>query len=339
MERGEKLEGIIDTGVGFFTPEEILKAKESLHKLMQFTTRCKIHAKDEENFTEICRWIHQAHAKKTKLPTFVIDSPCSVPTTSEATAATVAIKVNELSRVIKNHFAINANKPIEWPSASNQPDKPSYAIVLKNLPESLDTPSARKRFIDSVCADTSDISELRRVKSDWKLVVRSKNTAETIVESIKTNQPQISAAIKSPNYIGVVKRVPSDVSADELTALIPRATKSEQLGSSRTFKVFFSCRSDLDKFLKDSVKIYYEKLPTEEFLFLPRRCYSCHNQGHLAAECSNSPVCSRCGASDHVSKKNDAEKCTRAMFCVSCKKAGHTCYSVKCPKNQQKATH
>ena len=81
MERREKLEGIIDTGVGFFTPEEILKAKESLHKLMQFTTRCKIHAKDEENFTENGRWIHQAHAKKTKLPTFVIDSPCSVPTT------------------------------------------------------------------------------------------------------------------------------------------------------------------------------------------------------------------------------------------------------------------
>jgi hypothetical protein len=123
-----------------------------------------------------------------------------------------------------------------------------------------------------------------------------------------TNQPQISAAIKSPNYIRVVKQVPSDVSADELTALIPRATKSEQLGSSRYFKVFFSCRSGLDKYHKDSVKIYYEKMPTEEFRFLPRRCYSCHNQGHLAAECTNSPLCSRCGVLTTSPKRTNAEK-------------------------------
>ena len=45
---------------------------------------------------------------------------------------------------------------------------------------------------------------------------------------------------------------------------------------------------------------------------------------HLAANCTNTTLCSKCGASDH--KSNAESPCKNGPFCVSCTVPGYTCY-------------
>ena len=61
--------------------------------------------------------------------------------------------------------------------------QPFYAVVPK-MPMSLDNPVACKQFLDSVCPNSAEISELRKVRQDWKLFVKSKSSAKKIVEKI-----------------------------------------------------------------------------------------------------------------------------------------------------------
>jgi hypothetical protein len=168
-------------------------------------------------------------------------------------------------------------------------------------------------------------------KKKLKLVVKSKKTADAVVASLKNNSQGVAASVRSPSHIGVLKRVPEDFDEQSLKPLIPNAVKILQCGTSRVFKVNVESRTELEFFLRNSVKIHYEKLPAQPFVFLPKRCYKCHLVGHLAAECTNQPKCSKCGSTDHTSDR--LNKCNQPAFCTSCNSSGHTCYSVRCPKN------
>ena len=92
-------------------------------------------------------------------------------------------------------------------------------------------PSARKSFVDSVCSNPSQISELRKSKADWKLIVKSRDTAEAIVDHIKGKQPTINASLRPPNFIGVVKRIPVEMEEQDVLYLIPRACKVVRIES------------------------------------------------------------------------------------------------------------
>jgi hypothetical protein len=107
------------------------------------------------------------------MPKFLIEYLCSVLTFNDLVGATLAVKVNDLGRKIDSLAESNNNKPISWPLKFNalESEAPSYAVLLKNLQGSLNTPSARKSIVDSVCSNPSQISELRKSKDDWKLIV------------------------------------------------------------------------------------------------------------------------------------------------------------------------
>jgi hypothetical protein len=121
--------------------------------------------------------------------------------------------------------------------------------------------------------------------------------------------------------------VPEDLDELSLKQVIPMCTKTVQCGKSRTFKVYFQFRTDLVTFLKASMKVGYERLPVEEFVFLPRRCFNCDAIGNLTVNCKNSALCSKCGSVDH--KSTPDTPCQKSAFCVCCKTNYHTCYSVK----------
>ena len=337
MNDGLKIEVITATALSFFTLEQIIEAKAVLHKELKIETRLIKHSKKEdENVIDMCRWFNQAATRDKKLiPTFVILTPCSVPTVGESTSATAICRLNEIKRKVDGLYEMAQNRPLTWkPSepAEEPPLRPSYAVVLKNLPDSLNTPSARKEFIDKVCPNSEEISELRKLKGDWKLVVKSKKTADTIASTLKSDKYGVTASVRSPSYIGVLKRVPEDLNEQSLHELIPRATKVMQCGSSRAFKVYFESRHELEIFVRNSIKVHYEKLPAEVFVFTPRRCYSCHTVGHLASECTNQPKCSRCGSVEHTSDR--LNPCKQPLFCISCNTSGHSCYSVRCSANK-----
>jgi hypothetical protein len=120
----------------------------------------------------------------------------------------------------------------------------------------------------------------------------------------------------------------------DIKRLVPNATKVAEIGSyerAKVFKMYFDSKNDVDQFFSDSIRIGYEKLPAQQFKFMPKRCYSCHCVGHIAAYCSQSRRCGRCGAEDHNSSKD--LPCKSDMFCVLRNKNGQTCYSVRCPAN------
>ena len=77
-----------------------------------------------------------------------------------------------------------------------------------------------------MCSNPSQISELRKSKADWKLIVKSRDTAEAIVDHIKGKQPTINASLTAPNFIGVVKRIPVEMEELDVLHLIPRARQS-----------------------------------------------------------------------------------------------------------------
>lgn len=144
--------------------------------------------------------------------------------------------------------------------------------------------------------------------------MRSKSAASKIVESMKASQPSMNASMREPVFAAVVKQVPQSLDCSGLRQIIPRSTKINQRGATPTFKVQFETRSDLNFFLKESVHIGYERLPVQEFIFLPRRCFKCHEVGHLAVNCQSCTLCGRCGSASHVSDRSNA--CTASKFCV-----------------------
>ena len=342
---GIKVETIIAKSTSFFSHETILKAKEVLHQVLEIGTRLIRCQKDDENVLDICKWLSTASKEKRKIPKFVIYSPCEIPTIGDAIVATLTCRMNELSRKIdslselnKQHFAVQATSA--WPSsaqsscAKDQSNPPTYAVVLKNCPSNLSSPLLRKDFIDKICPEAAnDISEVKRSSSEWKIVVKSKPAASSIADQMKKFQPGLLASVKSPAFIGVIKGVPTEMNEKDLEKIIPKCVKALQCGKSRVYKIYFEQRSDLDSFLKNSVKVGYEKLTVQNFIFIPRRCFRCHQQGHFAADCKNAELCSRCGSSEHSSTRDNP--CVRNMFCITCKEFNHTCYSIKCPGNAQ----
>jgi hypothetical protein len=142
--------------------------------------------------------------------------------------------------------------------------------------------------------------------------VRSKSAASKIVESMKTSHPSINASIREPVLAAVVKQVPRSLDCSGLLQIISKSTKKNQQGATPTFKAQFGTRSELDFFLKESVRIGYERLPVQEFIFLPCQCFKCHELGHLAVNCQSSTLCGRFCSASHVSDRSNA--CTASKF-------------------------
>ena len=340
---------IIQTGCGFFPEEKINEAKKFIWSEGQMSTRQTDRQKKADTFADILKVLDYCDKNNVQLPKFVIYEPDEVPSIPGEVTATLSRKVNDLCLEFRNFVSaqsyavpsMSATTEVSINSVSinnghaHVSTKPSYAVVLKDLPETLDNPIARKGFVDSLCPNSDDISELRKTKQDWKLYVKSKATAEKIMENMRSRTPTVTASLKERLFIGVLKRVPNSMSHTDVETIVPNAVKAVEIGKyehSKVFKVYFESRKNLDRFLADSVRVGYEKLPAEEFNFLPKRCYSCHGLGHVAADCAASPICGRCGGTDHVSSKDN--KCNNDMFCITCKKRGHTCYSVWCPSNR-----
>ena len=131
------------------------------------------------------------------LPKFVIYEPENVPTIPGQASATLSRKINDLCLEFKNFVSTAKAHSLCCPSASSVPGsaipvtvnpQPSYAVVLK-MPKYLDNLVARKKFLDRICANSAEISELKKIRQDWKLFVKSKSSTEKIVEKMKVSKP------------------------------------------------------------------------------------------------------------------------------------------------------
>ena len=147
-------------------------------------------------------------------PTVGPNGASEVPTIPGEASATLTRKVNDLCLEFKSFVSTAKVQSLCCLSASSVPGsanpvtinpQPSYAVVLK-ISKSLDNPVARKQFLDSIRPNSAEISELKKVRQDGKLFVKSKSSAEKIVEKMKASKPEVSAMLKEKMFIAVLKQ-------------------------------------------------------------------------------------------------------------------------------------
>ena len=99
--------------------------------------------------------------------------------------------------------------------------------MVKNPPKCLLTPEARKLAIDSVCnTDPSrNKIEVRRRKSEFKVLEDNVKTAEKIAGSFKTSDDSVAVKIKAKHFLGILMQVPFEFHY-VLQALIPNCIKA-----------------------------------------------------------------------------------------------------------------
>ena len=76
------------------------------------------------------------------------------------------------------------------------------------------------------------------------------------------------------------------------------------------------------------VKCAYIRLPVEEYIPNPMRCFKCQKYGHTMNKCNSQALCGRCGTRE---QDHSTRECRGKPQCVNCK-GEHPAFSKKCPK-------
>ena len=117
---------------------------------------------------------------------------------------------------------LSKSKPVFAEVPAECISKPSYAVIVKNLPSNLAKPQSRKNFLEQECGDiSSKIFELKCTQGDWKNITASKCDAHAIKNALRSSSSPISAKVKNPYHFGIVKRVPNDLTSDDVKSLVP----------------------------------------------------------------------------------------------------------------------
>ena len=104
-----------------------------------------------------------------------------------------------------------------------------------------------------------DDVELKRGRSEWRLVVKTKVKANSIASSINQKLQSAEARVKSPVFIGVIKNIPTTYDADKVKNCVSGCERAEQCGRSRTYKLYFSSRIQLGLAMKSPPKLEFER--------------------------------------------------------------------------------
>ena len=131
--------------MNFFARDAILSAKELLYYELNTQGRVISHVKDDKSIIAMVKLLVSAVKEKKNMPRFVIFSICETPVIGDAVSATLASKVNGISRKIdgfidlttRSLLNVNSSNTEKNKNAStsatynSQSVKPSYDVVLK----------------------------------------------------------------------------------------------------------------------------------------------------------------------------------------------------------------
>ena len=92
--------------------------------------------------------------------------------------------------------------------------------------------------MNKVYPNPNDIAKFRR-SNEWKLVVRSKKSADQIVKNIKRAEPSLNISLKEPAFVVAIKRVPEDLDELSLKQLFTKYTKTLKCASLEHLKATF----------------------------------------------------------------------------------------------------
>ena len=201
--------------------------------------------------------------------------------------------------------------------------KPTYSVILKQPPKGLDKPAQHKGYLESLaesacCSHNLDLKPLRK---EWRIVLDDKKAAASLANSAQ------DVKLKAPLHLGIILHLPDDISDLDLCAMIQNCVKAEKIRQTRSYRLAFEQKADLQRAFMNPTVFGYERYRIEEYKFLPMRCYNCQQYGHSAKACKNSACCSWC-ADDHSNSKDSP--CFGVIKCTLCGSTDHPCYSIKC---------
>lgn len=334
MKAGNPIDSIVKSAVSHFSDADILEAKKVIWDEAEYATRVTARDKSSDNVIDIMKVFKLCDEKNISLPRFVLYQPDDVPIIPGEISATLTRKVGELCRKFDSFVESEYQLRNPYHSRENNgKHKQTYAVVLKNPPQGLTDPESRKDYLNGLCGQTSnDIVELRPRKSAWSVLVKDKATADSIAQAITSTDNSVVARVKSPSFFGIIRHVPASISEEDLRSLVSKCVEASGIGKTRSFKLKFDSREDLQSAIKSPPVIGYERLPIHEYKFMPIQCYKCQCFGHAAKACPNPPKCSRCAGKHSSSKDNP---CQNPLKCALCGSANHPCYSFKCPEAQK----
>lgn len=319
----------------FFKPEEIVEAKKLLWP-EAVKTRPTERQKPRDNIVDMIRAFDTCDEKRVSLPRYVIFEPDQVPIVPGEITATLTRKLNEFYMEFKS-FAENSSAttavpphPPETSCASTGRPKALYSVVVKNPPKTLDNPNSRKDFLDSLAGDSSpSIVALKPSKDEWRVIMSDKGAANALAEAITKTHRVADAKVKTPAFFGIVRHTPPGISSEDIQGLITSCVEVVQIRMTRSFRLKFETKEQLQWAIDNPPIIGYERLPVSEYKFLPPQCYNCQAYGHTAHKCVKPAKCSNCSGPHKNLRDNP---CQLATKCALCGKTDHPCYSYKCPE-------
>ena len=166
----------------------------------------------------------------------------------------------------------------------------------------------------------------------WKVVTKDKSGAESIRSRITGNNHEVEPKLQCLSFFGIIRYVPEDLNENNLCDLIANCTKATQIQNTRSLKLVFESKEDLESSIRSPPIIEYERLPISVFQGLPPQHFSCQSHGDFASACSGTRKYSRRGeAGVSTTKGNPYIKVHKFSLCIS---SDNPCYSFKCPVAQ-----
>ena len=202
---------------------------------------------------------------------------------NEVCSAAIDLKERVTSLTAQGLSVVQSPSPPPTPVV-----KPTYSVILKQPSKGLDKPAERKYYPESLAdrAYCSHILDLKPLREEWRIVLNDKKAAATLANSAQ------DAKLKAPLHLGVIRHVPDDISDLDICTIIQNCVKAEKIGQTRSYKLMFEQKADLQRACMNPTVFGYERHRIEEYRFLPMRCCNSQHYGHSVKVRKNSACCS-----------------------------------------------
>ena len=228
------------------------------------------------------------------------------------------------------------------PAAKDQPQRPKFQIVLTETitSQALGLLYLQKNF------GKLKIKTHRNTKGTTIIQPLNQESLETLTRLTSENASPTRLRLINRDYItAVLSKVPIQLSAEDIIAIIPEVTQAERCTRydaatkttipTRSMKVSWTSSDPLPNTVKTGFLGSFDARPWTP---PPTRCYRCQSYGHVARDCQRQEKCGIC-AEPHPTKiclqkreKNQEIK----RRCANCK-GNHVAASAACPVRRERA--
>lgn len=285
----------------------------------------------QNSIADIIAAFERCDSEDIDVPDFVIRNASEIPIIPASAYSMLSSKVNACFNELR---ALSEKLQTQPPFPPAAPplveDKPTYAVIVKNVPTDLSDPGLRKDKLNTLEGHEGILSlKPDNQNKKWIVVTRDRQSAVSLAASASKSLPNVQTKVLDKKALGIVRGIPENVSESSLKESIPGLVRAIKIGHSKCFRLEFLDQLALKNAINHGLRLGYELFRVEIYQELPRRCFRCQGVDHTIARCPRSPdlpKCSRCAGAHENTTDNP---CSVAPKCANCG-GNHVSYSLKC---------